>query len=68
MPTGSPNSPEYIFALEKRLIFVEAELERMHEAVNQAAELSKSVTTKLPVTAIISPIFLSRAFAVWGHA
>jgi len=68
MPSGSPNSPEYIFALEKRLMFVESELQRMKDAINQAKELSKSVTTKLPDTAIISPSFISRAFAVWGHA
>ena len=60
MSTGSTNPPEYIFALEKRLMLVEAELQRMNDSINQA--------TKLPDTALFSPSFLSRAFAVWGHA
>ena len=67
MPSGSPNTPEYIFALEKRIMILEEELRRTSEGLNQAITLSNSAIAKIPNSAIVSPSFLSRAFAVWGH-
>jgi len=67
MPSGSPNTPEYIFALEKRIMILEEELRRLYDALNQAITLSNSAFGKIPNSAIVSPSFLSRAFAVWGH-
>lgn len=67
MPSGSPNSPEYIFALEKRIMVLEEEFRRRSEALNQVITLSNNTFAKIPNSAIVSPNFLSRAFAVWGH-
>jgi hypothetical protein len=66
MPMSSPNAPEYIFALERRLMIAEIELSHLRDIV-QSGNNQISRESKLPNTAIISPNFLSRAFAVWGH-
>jgi len=63
MPPTAPNSPEYVFALEKRIIYLEMHISGLTQAVQ-----SPSSQVKLPNTALLSPSFLSRAFAVWGHA
>ena len=62
MPSLPANSPEYVFALEKRVMTLEAQLRHLSDSVNRASAIAK-----LPNTAIVSPSFLSRAFAVWGH-
>jgi len=81
MPNGLPNTSEYIFALEKRIMILEAELHRLFEAQNSATNFNneKFIQIKseideidnefdeIPNSNIISPNFLSRAFAVWGH-
>jgi hypothetical protein len=67
MPSLPANSPEYVFALEKRVMTLEAEVRRLSASVTEASALSSNAIAKLPNTAIVSPSFLSRAFAVWGH-
>jgi hypothetical protein len=67
MPNSSPNSPEYIFALEKRIMILEEELRRCSKEINQAISLSNNTIAKIPDSAIMSPSFLTRAFALWGH-
>lgn len=59
MPASTPGSPEYVFALERRLIAMEYQIRRVEEWAAQQGTL--------PETALVSPSFLSRAFAVWGH-
>jgi hypothetical protein len=67
MPTSAPNTPEYIFALERRLMSADVDIRRLSDALQQATDQSSNVLSKLPNTAIISTSFLTRAFAVWGH-
>jgi len=74
MPSGLPNTPEYIFALEKRIMILEAELTRLSASYNQAMTFNnskfdemKDEINEIPNSDIMSPNFLSRAFAVWGH-
>ena len=67
MPSSSPNTPEYIFALEKRIMILEGEARRMSNALNLAITNSNNAVAKIPNSAIMSQSFLSRAFAVWGH-
>jgi hypothetical protein len=67
MPCSSPDSPEYVLALEKRVMMLENELRRTYEVLNQTITLSNSTIEKIPNTAILSPSFLTRAFAILGH-
>jgi len=67
IPSSSPYSPEYVFALEKRIMYLEGEIATLRQGVENAFRQSAAVSSNLPNTAIISPSFLSRAFAVWGH-
>lgn len=61
MPDSPPNSQQYILALEKRIMYLEVENERLYQAIKDVPEFI------LPNTQIISPDFLRRAFAIWGH-
>jgi hypothetical protein len=48
-------------------MFLESELRRMSDSIARTTETSAVAAARLPNTAIISPSFLTRAFAVWGH-
>lgn len=70
MPSAPLNSPEYISALEKRVLVLEVELSRARGAPAQAPVRQATfatVTEQEIKTALVSPSFLTRAFAVWGH-
>ncbi len=67
MPNTAPNSPEYIFALERRLMVAEEEVRRLTVALQQTTTQTNQGMSKLPSTALLSKSFLTRAFAVWGH-
>lgn len=67
MPPPAPNSPEYVFALERRVIALEYEIRRISEWGAQVEAAHHTSADTLPKTALVSPSFLSRAFAVWGH-
>lgn len=56
----TPVSTEYVMALEKRI----AQLEGQLLQVRQPQQANR---TGLQYTQLLSPNFLSRAFAVWGH-
>ena len=66
MPSSAPNSPEYVFALEKRIMYLESQVPLLLQYL-LSAKLSQEPAFRLPNTALISPSFMSRAFAVWGH-
>lgn len=61
MPDSPPNSQQYILALEKRIMYLEVENERLFREIKDIPE------SNLPNTQILSPDFLRRAFAIWGH-
>ncbi len=70
MANGSPNTPEYIFALEKRIMYLEVEQKRLanenKETKNLARDI-KEVEELIPNSDLLSENFITRAFAVWGH-
>ncbi len=57
-----PVSSEYVMSLEKRVAQLEDQLQRVQQTVQQPVS-----RLNLPTTQLISPNFLTRAFAVWGH-
>ncbi len=67
MPAASPASPEYVLALERRVMALEYEQRRVAEQAAQANAAAGAVAQGLPKTAILSHSFLTRAFAVTGH-
>jgi len=67
MPSAPPNSPEYVFALEKRVMVLEIELNSLRQAFSASLSRTDLAIARLPNSALLSPKFLSRAFAVWGH-
>ena len=67
MPSGSPNSPEYVFALEKRIIVLEMELLQLTREVNLTNDSYQPESVNVPKSWVMSPNFLERAFAIWGH-
>lgn len=65
---------EYLGTMEQRIKFLEAENHRLLSApvpasTNSVDEktIAKYVATFLPLTDLVHPSFLRRAFAVWGH-
>ena len=60
--SSSPNSQQYILALEKRVMYLEVEIERLNRIASDVP-----ATSELPDTEVISPNFFLRAFAIWGH-
>ena len=58
-----PVTTEYVTALEHRV----AQLEGQLQQVQRAQILQQSQPAALPNTQLLSPNFLTRAFAVWGH-
>ena len=61
----------YLDAVEKRLQALEtqnATLQQQNQALNNyIQDLGGDAGKMLPKTSIISPNFLQRAFAIWGH-
>lgn len=67
---------QYLGALEERVRILEEENQKLRAApaaapvgANHAEEraIAKMVASFLPLTNIVHPRFLRRAFAVWGH-
>ncbi|MBK9926936.1 MAG: hypothetical protein IPP66_16820 [Anaerolineales bacterium] len=66
---------EYLGTMEQRIKFLEEENHRLRSAPAPTAgtgnvderTIAKYVATFLPLTNIVHPSFLKRAFAVWGH-
>jgi hypothetical protein len=69
---------QYLAELEERVQYLEQENQRLRDLpapapqVNTTATvdertIAKMVATFLPLTNIVHPSFLKRAFAVWGH-
>lgn len=64
---------EYLGIIEQRLQTLEIENRRLREIAQSNANnvdrnlISKYVSRALPQTNLLSPNFLKRAFAVWGH-
>lgn len=67
MPSGSPNSPEYVFALEKRVMVLEMELMQLAKETKIRTTAFDPEITNAPKSMVMSPNFLERAFAIWGH-
>jgi len=67
MPSSPPNSPEYVFALEKRIMVLEIELNNLRQASASSLTGPSSAMAGLPNSALFSRSYLTRAFAVWGH-
>jgi hypothetical protein len=61
----------YLESLEKRLLALEREnqaLQDQKDSLNHyIQELGGDAQKLLPKTSLLSPSFLQRAFAVWGH-
>lgn len=67
---------QYLGALEERVRMLEDENQRLRALPATASQgassvdehtIAKYVATFLPLTNIVHPSFLKRAFAVWGH-
>ena len=67
---------EYLGRLEERIRFLEEENQRLRAAPVPAPvgtsnvderTIAKMVASFLPLTNIVHPSFLKRAFAIWGH-
>ena len=67
MPSGSPNSPEYVFALEKRIMVLEMEVRQLTRDVNLINDSYEPERINIPKSWVMSPNFIERAFAIWGH-
>ncbi|RPJ24577.1 MAG: hypothetical protein EHM33_17390 [Chloroflexi bacterium] len=64
----------YLGRLEERLKFLEEENQKLRAAPVPASTssvdehtIAKYVASFLPLTNIVHPSFLKRAFAIWGH-
>ncbi len=65
---------EYLGGMEERIKYLEEENRKLRLAPAPASTnnidehtIAKYVATFLPLTNIVHPSFLKRAFAVWGH-
>lgn len=64
---------EYLGSMENRMKTLEAENERLRTTITTIGggpdknAIARYVSNSLPKTNLVSPGFLSRAFAVWGH-
>lgn len=66
-PSTPLYSPAYIMSLESKIIQLENKVQQLENRIAQQDRNIKGVVGRLPNTSIISPNFLTRAFAVWGH-
>jgi hypothetical protein len=70
MPNGSPNTPNYIFALEKRIMYLELEINKLESVIEKTKLIDRdiqNVEELVPESNLMSKNFFTRAFAVWGH-
>lgn len=63
---------EYLGRLEERVKYLEEENRQLRANPGSASNIdertiAKHVASFLPLTNIVHPSFLKRAFAVWGH-
>jgi len=64
---------EYLYTVDQRLQALEIENRQLRAAVPSKASnvdgklISQYISHALPQTNLLSPSFLKRAFAVWGH-
>lgn len=65
--TSSGVSPDYIIAVEKRMLHLENQIQQLEKLIAQQETIINSLNMKIPNTSLISPKFISRAFAAWGH-
>ena len=65
--TGMGTSADYVMALERRIIQLENQIQQFEKQLSQQQTNITVVGNKLPNSNLLSPSFLSRAFAVWGH-
>jgi hypothetical protein len=66
-PSSSMGSPDYLLTLERRIMQLEAEIQRLHMQQQQADSSLSSVYRRLPDIGILSPNFLRRAFTAYGY-
>jgi hypothetical protein len=64
----APGSPQHVMLLERRLMYLEMETQRLRATISAAPSATPGPVRSLPHTALLNDSFLSRAFAVWGHA
>jgi hypothetical protein len=62
----------YLHDVEDRLRMLEAENEKLRTSQPGAGNMdgnaiARYVSSRLPVTNLLNPSFLKRAFTVWGH-
>ncbi|MBM3150976.1 MAG: hypothetical protein FJZ96_02020 [Chloroflexi bacterium] len=55
---------EYLSALETRIVTLESENGKLKRYIT---DLGGDAQKMLPKTGLLSPAFMQRAFAVWGH-
>ena len=60
-------APEYTLALERHVSQLEGQVAQLQNQVAQLRNDYAVVASRTSTTALQSPNFLSRAFAVWGH-
>jgi len=63
---------EYLGKLEERIKALEAENTKLYTLATKSEKvdgnmIARMVSTYIPNTNILSPSFLKRAFAIWGH-
>ena len=69
VPTDAvPGSPQHVLGLERRLMYLELETQRLRATLTAAQSATSAPERILPRTALLNDSFLTRAFAVWGHA
>lgn len=62
------NSADHIMTLERRIVQLEEKIQQLEQRLSTQQTAISEVEKDLPVTALLSPKFVTRAFAVWGHA
>ncbi len=66
----SPQSslgPETPLSLQQQLEELRAQIHRLENTLQQQEITIRSLRARIPNSAVISPNFISRAFAIWGH-
>jgi len=61
------NSPDNITMLERRIVQLESQIQEFEKQLTQQQKALTAAGNQLPDTSLLSPSFLTRAFAVWGH-
>ena len=66
MSTGQPNYDQ-VRELQRMVDRLEMQVQDLQRQVQQQGNYIERQMPALPNTSLLSPRFLSRAFAVWGH-